>query len=289
MSGALAAWRDATETFDFRGHAVAYRREGTGPTLLLVHGYPFGSIEWQPMWDTLVERFDVIAADMLGMGFSEKPLRASYTLQGHADMYEALLRHLDVDECATLGHDLGVSVVQELLARRMDEPDLPRITDVVFLNGGLFPEGYRPRPIQRILSSPAGHLVGPLLPRSAIRRTVRSMFGPDTEPSETELDLLLDVQRTNGGRFVAHRVGRFVQERMSMRDRLVAPLLDPERRMIFINGMADPNSGSDMVELIRTSVPSPEIVALEGIGHWPHLEAPEVVGETVVYFLTRRR
>lgn len=43
-----------------------------------------------------------------------------------------------------------------------------------------------------------------------------------------------------------------------MRDRLVAPLLNPERRMIFINGMADPNSGADMVELIRTSVSSPE-------------------------------
>ena len=46
--------------------------EGSGPTLLLIHGYRFNSWDWAQLWDRLTDRFTVIAPDMLGMGFSAR-------------------------------------------------------------------------------------------------------------------------------------------------------------------------------------------------------------------------
>ncbi len=69
------------------------------------------------MWDRLTERFTVIAPDMLGMGFSDKPVAYEYTVHDHADMHEALLAHLGVESAHILAHDLGDSVGQEMLAR----------------------------------------------------------------------------------------------------------------------------------------------------------------------------
>ena len=43
------------------------------------------------MWDRLTDRFTVVAPDMLGMGFSDKPEKYEYTVHDHADMHEALL------------------------------------------------------------------------------------------------------------------------------------------------------------------------------------------------------
>jgi len=70
-------------------------------------------------------RFTVIAPDMLGMGFSAKPRRYCYSVLGHADMHERLLEHLGVTSCHVMAHDIGVSVVQELLARRAPNDPAP--------------------------------------------------------------------------------------------------------------------------------------------------------------------
>ena len=102
----------------------------SGPVLLLVHGYPFSSFDWKEIWPELTARFTVIAPDMLGMGFSAKPTEYEYTVHDHADMHEALLAHLGVSECHVLAHDIGDSVVQEMLARHEErdaaEPPLRR-------------------------------------------------------------------------------------------------------------------------------------------------------------------
>ena len=74
MDAEMARWLAAGKHFDYLGFDIFYRVEGSGPPLLLIHGYPFNSFDWAPIWPTLTERFTVIAPDMMGMGFSAKPL-----------------------------------------------------------------------------------------------------------------------------------------------------------------------------------------------------------------------
>jgi len=90
----LERWKSGGQYFDYLGFDVFYRKQGSGPTLLLIHGYPFNSWDWAPMWDRLTDRFTVVAPDMLGMGFSDKPEKYEYTVHDHADMHEALMSGL---------------------------------------------------------------------------------------------------------------------------------------------------------------------------------------------------
>src|ERR1700756_6057708 len=121
MDAELESWKAAGDFFDYLGFEIFYRLAGRplgdAPNLLLIHGYPFNSWDWSLIWPTLTERFTVIAPDMIGMGFSAKPLAYGYAVTDHADMHEALLAKLGVTSAHILAHDLGDSVCQELLAR----------------------------------------------------------------------------------------------------------------------------------------------------------------------------
>lgn len=102
-----------------------------------------------------------------------------------------------------------------------------------------------------------------------------------------EIDLLStaprrDVRRRPGdghgdGRRVTHSVGRFILDRVALRDRLVAPLVRRRVPVRLVNGSLDPNSGAHMARRYRELVPEADVVDLPRIGHWPQLEAPAEV------------
>ena len=153
-------------------------REGSGPTLLLIHGYPFNSWDWAPLWDRLTDRFTVIAPDMLGMGFSDKPVAYEYSVHDHADMHEALLSDLGLGSAHILAHDIGDSVGQELLARHEFGQQVYgalRIESITWLNGGLFNEAYTPRLLQKVMSrTPLGDILSPLQGSAFVAATDRA-------------------------------------------------------------------------------------------------------------------
>ena len=59
MDAELKRWLDSGEIFDYLGFDIFFRVAGSGPPLLLIHGYPFNSYDWAPMWPTLSQRFTV--------------------------------------------------------------------------------------------------------------------------------------------------------------------------------------------------------------------------------------
>lgn len=288
LTPALLDWERKGTWFRYGGHDVFLRtnvRAGDRPVLLLVHGYPTGSYDWHRLWPRLQAHYQLIAIDMLGLGLSDKPADQPYSLAMHADLHEEVLERLGVRRVHLLAHDLGVSVAQEMLAMRMVDDALPEIASVTLLNGGLFPEAYRPRPIQRLLASPLGGLVGPLVSRAAFERSIRPLFSPQYPPDPQLIDDFWSLVVEGQGLRVAHRVGRFWKDRMAMRDRLVEPVLQQLWPVQMINGQGDPNSGAHMAARYRALVPDARIVALEGVGHWPQLDVPEKVARLVGGFV----
>jgi len=282
----LEEWRSSGQYFDYLGFDIFFRIEGSGPRLLLIHGYPFNSWDWARIWPTLTERFTVIAPDMLGMGFSDKPVAYLYSVPDHADMHEALLSHLGVDSCHVVAHDIGDSVAQEMLARHdgaQQSYGRFRIESVTWLNGGLFNEVYRPRLAQVLLSRTplgelAGRLPGVLLPRRVLERVIDELFGPNTKPSARMRELFDQILGFNNGKRVSHKVGRFINDRYVHRNRWVRAMRETKVPMRLIDGPADPNSGRHMADRYLQLIADPDVVVLDDdIGHWPQIEAPEAV------------
>jgi pimeloyl-ACP methyl ester carboxylesterase len=236
------------------------------------------------VWPALAQRFRVLAADMLGFGFSSKPRRHAYSIMEQADVIETVIAQHDVTRYHVLAHDYGDTVAQELLAR--DNARLSRrIDSVCFLNGGLFPETHRPRLIQRLLISPLGPLLSRLLNRRTFARSMTAVFGPDTPPSASELGAFWTLISHENGHRLAHKLIHYMSERREHRERWLDALRNAQCPLALIDGAADPISGAHMVARYRELVGKGYIAELPGIGHYPQVETPELVLEHYVRFL----
>lgn len=293
-SNALRQWRDAGCLVAAGPHRLFVREKVSGerPLLLLLHGFPTASFDWLPLWNPLARHFDLLAPDLLGFGFSDKPARHHYTIMEQADLVLALLRARAVERVHVLAHDYGDSVAQELLARH-DGGELVRheqplaLASLLLLNGGIFPELHRPRPIQTLLASPLGFLVSRLLDRERFGRSFSAVFGPDTQPTLEELDDYWYLLTQKNGHRLGHRLIAYIAERRRHRDRWVSPLAFSRVPTRFINGLRDPISGRHMVERYREIVYAADVIELPDVAHYPQLEATERVLDACLSFWRR--
>ena len=155
------------------------------------------------------------------------------------------------------------------------------------LNGGLFPGAYRPLLIQKLLMSPLGALLGPLLPESRFRRRFASIFGERTKPTGKELQDFWQLFVFNNGRRVTHKVIQYMKERRRFAERWTGALQKSNVPLRLIDGAADPISGTHMAAAYRELVPNPDVVLLDGIGHYPQIEDPDKVTEHFLDFYAR--
>lgn len=92
---------------------IAYRRRGTGPPLLLIHGVGGDASNWDPIAEPLRARFDVIAMDLRGHGGSD-------LIAGPIDIHDLardavqVLDEAGVAACSVAGFSLGGAVAQAL-------------------------------------------------------------------------------------------------------------------------------------------------------------------------------
>ena len=303
----LEAWREKGKTFQHRGHKIFYRDEsghGNKQALVCIHGFPTASWDWQALWPDLLKNFErVISPDMIGFGFSAKPRDYTYSIFDQADLFEALLKQLGVTRFHLLAHDYGDSVAQELLARHNERQQKrfllppageggravafsPRegggpgeglfIGSCVLLNGGLFPEVHRARPIQKLMLTPMGPLLSMLSGEKQFARSFSAVFGPQTQPSAEELKDFWTLVSQEDGQRIFHNLLRYIPERRANRERWVGALQKTKLPLRFINGPADPVSGAHMARRYRELVPNPDVVMLAGhIGHYPQVEDAE--------------
>ncbi|MEA5671106.1 alpha/beta hydrolase [Pseudomonas sp. MH2] len=269
----LCVWRTRGQSFSFRGQSIRYWTAGQGEPLLLLHGFPTASWDWHYLWAPLAQRFRVVACDMLGFGDSAKPADHEYSLMEQADLQQALLDHLRIEQPVhLLAHDYGGSVAQELLARHHE--GRADIASCAFLNSALFPELCPLLLVQKLLLSPLGWLVARSFGRDDLVRNVSQVYGPCTHPSESALDDCWSLMVSNRGTRILHKLMAYVPERQAQRQRWIGALQAEGVPLRLINGAVDPLSGAHMVERYRQLVPDPDTVVLQGIGHYPHTEAP---------------
>jgi pimeloyl-ACP methyl ester carboxylesterase len=196
-----------------------------------------------------------------------------YSLLEQADLQQALLEHLNVEQPVhVLAHDYGDSVAQELLARHYEARI--HLASCVFLNGGLFPETHRPVLMQKLLLSPLGWMIGRAFSRDGLVKSFRQIFGPKTSPSESQMDDFWSLIESNRGPRIMHKLITYIPERRVQRDRWVAAMQLGDVPMRVIDGEVDPISGAHMVARYRELIPEPDTVLLTDIGHYPQIEAP---------------
>jgi len=282
----LDQWKQEGSFFEHNRFPIFYRKTGSNDEVLLcLHGFPTSSFDYRKLWNRLSEKFTVLAPDLIGYGFSAKPFDLNYTTFVQADVIGSLLRYLGINRVHILAHDYGNTITQELLAREREGRLAFSIASICFLNGALFPETHRPLLAQNLLISPIGKYFGRFIPDSQLKKNLASIFGPETKPTSDELADFVALFKHNNGKHIAHKLIRYMSEREKYRSRWVEPLQSMAQPFLFINGSYDPVSGKHLVDRFRELVPDKKnIVELPSIGHFPQLEAPEIVLDNLLDF-----
>lgn len=281
ISASLHAWELEQKVFKYGDFKLSYRDSGNvgneqKEVILLLHGYPTSSYDWHLVWEDLSENYRLIAMDMLGYGFSDKPNNLQYSISLQTDIQQALLSKLGINDAHLLTHDYGNNVAQELLAR-IHKPNTLKIKSLVLLNGGLFPDAYKETTIQYLLRSPAGPIVSKFANESIFAKNFNTVFGEGSKLKDKDITDHWYLICYNDGNNINHLLTHAADDRKRNRERWLNSLMTKEVPILFINGLDDPVSGKETVEMYEALVPNPNVIKLEGIGHYPHLEVPNLV------------
>ena len=282
-------WKNKAQYFTYKNNKIAYWEEGQGPTLLLIHGFPTASWDWHKMWGDLTQRFRVIAPDMIGFGYSDKPKDYTYSITDQARLHEALMDHLGIQEADMLVHDYGVSVAQEMLAAFSERGTAGfQILSCCFLNGGLFPELHRAKLVQKLLNSPIGYIFNRFLSKKSLSNSFHDIYG-DKKASEQEIDYFFQLVLYNDGKNIMHKLIGYINDRRANAVRWKAAIVEASVPVKIINGPLDPVSGRHLADYCQKILPNPNITILEGVGHYPHDEAPIKVRDSYFEFMADNR
>ena len=98
---------------DAGGIKTNYLEAGSGPPVVLIHGSGPGVTayaNWRLVIPALAERFRVIAPDLVGFGFTDRPSDVTFGLQTWADQTLALMDSLDLQQASLVGNSFGGSI-----------------------------------------------------------------------------------------------------------------------------------------------------------------------------------
>ena len=272
-------WLHSGFFFTYKNHKIFYRHtRSQKECVLLLHGFPTSSWDWDKVWNELAEHYWLLAPDFLGFGFSDKPLNYPYSIFDQADMLEDLISEVGSTKFHILAHDYAVTVAQELVARANEKKEKGKgyfkIKSVCFLNGGLFPGAYKPLLVQKILAGKFGSIAAMLMNSFTFERSMNKIFGANTKASKHELANFWHLINHNNGKAAIPALLQYIREREAHHARWTMALQNTEIPLRLINGPEDPISGIRMVEKYKELIPNPDLVLLDGIGHYPQVEAP---------------
>lgn len=286
-------WRARATRIESGGLGVAVYDLGPAEaaSYTFCHGYPSASFDIADV----AARLDgqrLLALDMPGFGASDKPRPVedgrTYSIHAAADAVEGLWAATGTTSTLLVAHDYSVSVGQELLARRADERlrGGVDITGVVWMNGGLYSDLHRPTPGQQMLLDPDhGAEVAAAVDEAAFVNGLRVTWGERRPFDEALAREIFRSMDDGGGVPLMHDLLHYVADRRTHAERWQRALETADVPMTFVWGLLDPVSGGHVVPRLIDHVPQGRIVPLDDVGHWPLLEAPDVVAEEIVALL----
>ena len=285
----LSQWQTNGQFIDINANQIFTKTAGdaNNPALLLIHGFPSASWDWEGMWDELTKHYFLVTLDMLGFGLSDKPINAPYKITEQADLYTQFLKRLNITDVHILAHDYGDTVAQELLARQVATKSEIRINSVCFLNGGLFPHVHKPLFIQKLLLSKLGWIVPKLMSKQKFVKNLTTIFGKNTPPAPLVIDTLWALLIYNNGLRVMPMLIKYITQRKQNEQRWVGAIINSDIPVTFIAGEQDPISGKHMLEHYKKKVPNARVQGFVELGHYPQIEDAKAI--TFAYLNFRKQ
>jgi len=265
------------------GHEVTFRMQGEGPAILLIHGIAGSSRAWREVMPALAEHHLVIAPDLLGHGESAKPM-GDYSLGAFASGLRDLLEVLDVERATVVGQSFGGGVAMQLAYQHPERCE--RL--VLVGSGGL---GREVSWMLRALSLPGAEYVLPVVAPwfvryrgDAVSRFIkdRGVRAPKVAEMWSAYRSLTETENRHAFMKVVRGVIDPGGQTVSAMDRLYLAAAVPT---LIVWGDEDPIIPVAHAYAAHETIAGSRLEIIEGVGHFPHVEAPERFLEVLEDFL----
>jgi len=274
----FSTWQSRGTYHQIRQHQLFVIDEGKQhkETVVVLHGYPSCSYDYYAVLPIWTQKYRVIIHDHLGFGLSDKPTDYSYSLIEQADMAVALWQALGLEEVHLLAHDYGTSVATELVARYNLGYEPIRLQTITLGNGSMHIEMAQLIWTQRVLRHPYwGPKLARLSSKALFVNNFRKLWSDKSKIDLEEFDVLWQMLIHNGGRKSLPKVSQYTLERHRFWHRWIGGLRQTDKHIHLVWAKDDPVAIFAMAEALHDKIPKNTLTVLEGVGHYPMLEAAE--------------
>ena len=248
------------------GARTRYLEAGSGEPLILLHGTGGHLEAYCRNFGPLSQHFRVIAYDMLGHGYTDKP-DLPYTVDVHVDHLLALMDALSIEQANLSGESLGAWVAGWAAA-------------------------HHPERVSKLLLNTPGNVTNkPEVMETLKESSLRAVREASPETVRQRVEWLFHDKSQVTDELVWMRYKIYTQPGFLRAMENIVALQDPEIRARYAWGPEwvgkirsetllmwtshDPTGSVDEAELLREWLPNSTLEVIEGAGHWPQWEKPE--------------
>jgi pimeloyl-ACP methyl ester carboxylesterase len=267
------------QTISLHGDRVAYRDEGAGQVLLLIHGMGGNSNNWREVIPTLSKKYRVIAPDLLGHGQTDKP-RGDYSLGAFAVWLRDLLDALGIPQVTVIGHSLGGGIAMQFAHQHRDYCE--RL--ILISSGGLGGEVDR---MLRLFSLPGSGFLLQLASSKPVltARKALSKVKPATEDLSHHWEAHTALSNPQNRQAFLQTLRAVVDRRGQAVCALNRLHFNAARPVMIISGDRDPVIPLAHAHAAHDAMPHSRLHIIPGVAHHPHTEQPDTVASLIDDFI----
>jgi pimeloyl-ACP methyl ester carboxylesterase len=258
------------QTIDVHGLRIAYERAGTGPAVVLVHGYVGdGATTWRSQIDALSDEFTMVAWDAPGAGGSSDPPE-SFGMAGYSDCLAGFLAGLRLARPVIVGVSFGGALAIDFGRRH---PAVPPALVLASAYAGWAGSLSAEVTAQRLRLA---ETLSSLTPEQFRATLLPTMFTDGTAQ---------DVRERFGASMLAfHPAGFRAMARASAED-LRDALPNLKLPTLLIYGDQDVRAPLHVAQRLHSAIPHSKLIVLPGVGHVCNVEAADEFNSTLRTFL----
>ena len=252
---------------------IAYDDTGSGPAVVLVHGYPFNRSLWTEQVSALADRYRVVALDLRGHGESEASTGAS-TMKLMAQDIAALMDELQIDRAVIGGLSMGGYVTLAFYQLFPERVEKLLLADTRAQADTDEAKATRADQVQQILADGMTGIVNAMLPK---------LLSPETVSKQPEIvkrvrDMMMHT--TPEGAVGALRG-------MAEREDQTARLTQINVPTLIVVGKEDPITPVADSEKMHERIAGSQLVVIENASHVSNIEQPQQFNRALKDFLSR--
>jgi pimeloyl-ACP methyl ester carboxylesterase len=265
------------------GHELGYRVAGQGPAVLLIHGIAGSSTSWRDVMPALIDRYTVIAPDLLGHGTSAKPA-GDYSLGAYANVLRDLLGYVGISRVTVVGQSFGGGVAMQFCYQNPETCERLVLVD----SGGL---GRDVSWLLRFMTYPGSEYLMPMIfpwfvrtPGDSLARLLCSWGVRVPRMEEMWRSYASLTDEANRQSFI--RTIRSVidpgGQAVSAMDRLY---LTQQVPTMIVWGEQDAIIPVSHAYAAHEAIPGSRLEVIPGAGHFPQVENPDVFVDLLTDFM----